>query len=109
MKCITHPYIRKDSLESREYQLSVAMRALDGNYDGRAADRPWKNRDRAHRRCIPPVQRGGKVLMMAPTKPLVEQHLRFFEKFLVIPSEGSSPPRSALFTGETPPEERGTG
>ena len=24
----------------------------------------------------------GRVLMLAPTKPLVEQHLRFFEKFL---------------------------
>jgi ERCC4-related helicase len=30
---------------------------------------------------------GGRVLMMAPTKPLVEQHLRFFKKFLLVPGE----------------------
>ena len=106
MKCITHPYIRKDRLESREYQLSVAMRALDGNTMvvlptglGKTAVALIVAASRLY-------NEGGKVLMMAPTKPLVEQHLRFFEKFLVLPSDGSAPPRSVLFTGDTPPEER---
>ena len=31
---------------------------------------------------------GGKVLVLAPTKPLVEQHLRFFENLLVCPLTG---------------------
>ena len=31
MSNISHPLIKPDSLESREYQLSIAMRALDGN------------------------------------------------------------------------------
>ncbi|HMK15653.1 MAG TPA: DEAD/DEAH box helicase, partial [Methanomicrobiales archaeon] len=46
-------------------------------------------------------------LVMAPTKPLVEQHLRFFEKLLVVPGwkEGNPSP-FVMFTGETPPEER---
>ena len=31
MTFISHPLVKPDSIESREYQLSVAMRALDGN------------------------------------------------------------------------------
>jgi len=31
MSSISHPLIRPDSIESREYQLAVAMKALDGN------------------------------------------------------------------------------
>lgn len=106
MKCITHPYIRKDSLESREYQLSVAMRALDGNTMVVLPTGLGKTAIALIAAASRLYNEGGKVLMMAPTKPLVEQHLRFFEKFLVIPSGGGTPPRSALFTGETPPEER---
>jgi Fanconi anemia group M protein len=107
MSCISHPLIRPDSIESREYQLSIAMKALDANTMvilptglGKtavallvAASRLYNER--------------GRVLMLAPTKPLVEQHLRFFEKFLVAKSPvdlGASP--FALFTGEAPPNER---
>ena len=31
MKTINHPLIRADSIESREYQLAIAMKALDAN------------------------------------------------------------------------------
>ncbi len=41
----------------------------------------------------------GKILFMAPTKPLVEQHLRFLKKHVI-----SEPP--VLLTGETPPAKR---
>lgn len=41
----------------------------------------------------------GKILFMAPTKPLVEQHARFLKTHLVI-----EPP--AIFTGETGPAKR---
>ena len=33
---------------------------------------------------------GGRVLMLAPTKPLVEQHLRFFERYLLAKSPSGS-------------------
>jgi Fanconi anemia group M protein len=107
MSCISHPLIRPDSIESREYQLSIAMKALDTNTMvilptglGKtavallvAASRLYNER--------------GRVLMLAPTKPLVEQHLRFFEKFLVAKSPaGSRASPFALFTGEAPPDER---
>ena len=49
-------------------------------------------------------QNGGKILMMAPTKPLVEQHLRYFKSQLVIPGDDDT--KFAMFTGETSPEKR---
>src|SRR5512137_1193537 len=90
MSCISHPLIRPDSLESREYQLSIAMKALDANTMvilptglGKtavallvAASRLYNER--------------GKILMLAPTKPLVEQHLRYFEKYLNVKTDGES-------------------
>jgi Fanconi anemia group M protein len=88
MSCITHPLIRPDSIESRDYQLAVAMHALDGNTMvvlptglGKTAIALLVAASRLH-------NLGGKVLMLAPTKPLVEQHLRFFEKFLPLPAKG---------------------
>ena len=103
MSCITHPFIRPGTLESRAYQLSIAMRALDGNTMvvlptglGKTAIALIVAASRLY-------NEKGKVLMLAPTKPLVEQHYRFFSKFLVI--EGKEP-ECALFTGESPPDER---
>jgi Fanconi anemia group M protein len=50
---------------------------------------------------------GGRVLMVAPTKPLVEQHLRFFERYLLVKSyQGSDVSPFVMFTGEAPPVER---
>jgi Fanconi anemia group M protein len=104
MTWITHPLIRPESLESRAYQLSIAMHALEGNTLvvlptglGKTAVALIVAASRLH-------SPGGKVLVLAPTKPLVEQHLRFFERFLV--RHDGSPFPSAMFTGETPPDER---
>ncbi len=107
MSCISHPLIRPESIESREYQLAIAMKALDANTMvilptglGKtaialivAASRLFNER--------------GRVLMLAPTKPLVEQHLRFFEKYLVAKSPaGPEVPPFAMFTGDSPAAER---
>ncbi|MCX9084473.1 MAG: DEAD/DEAH box helicase [Candidatus Methanoperedens sp.] len=43
----------------------------------------------------------GKVLLLSPTKPLVEQHFAFFKSVLNVPSENIT-----LFTGNTPPGKR---
>jgi ERCC4-related helicase len=45
------------------------------------------------------LQKGGKVLFMAPTKPLVEQHASYLRELLVGKKVG-------VMTGENPPEER---
>lgn len=106
MTCINHPLIRPDSLESREYQLNVAMRAIDANTLlvlptglGKTAVALIVAASRLY-------NEGGKVLMLAPTKPLVEQHLRFFEKLLVLPDKQGDTPPFVMFTGETPGEQR---
>ena len=107
MTCITHPLIRPDSIESREYQLTIAMRALDANTMvilptglGKTAVALLAAASRLY-------NEGGKILMLAPTKPLVEQHLRFFEKYLLVRSPtGPAASPFVMFTGEAPPDER---
>jgi ERCC4-related helicase len=105
MTFITHPCIRPESLEQRAYQLTIAMHAVDSNTLvvlptglGKTAVALLASASRLY-------NEGGRVLMMAPTKPLVEQHLRFFSRFLLVPGEESGE-QFAMFTGETPPEER---
>ena len=107
MKFISHPLIRPESIESREYQLSIAMKALDANTMvilptglGKTAVALLVAASRLY-------NEGGRVLMLAPTKPLVEQHLRFFERYLQIKSK-TDPAVSpfVMFTGEAPPDER---
>lgn len=107
MTCISHPLVRPESLEERRYQLSIALRALDGNTMvvlptglGKTAVALLVAASRLY-------SHGGRVLMLAPTKPLVEQHLRFFRKFLLVSAESDPDDADyAMFTGETPPEER---
>lgn len=107
MSYITHPFIRPESIDSREYQLAIAMRALDANTMvilptglGKTAVALIVAASRLY-------NEGGRVLMLAPTKPLVEQHLRFFERYLLVQSpQGPEPSAFAMFTGESPPDER---
>jgi ERCC4-related helicase len=107
MKFISHPFIKPDSIESREYQLSIAMQALDANTMvilptglGKTAVALLVAASRLY-------NEGGRVLVLAPTKPLVEQHLRFFERYLLAKSPpGSEKSPFVMFTGEAPPSER---
>jgi ERCC4-related helicase len=107
MKFISHPLIKSDAIESREYQLSIAMQALDANTMvilptglGKTAVALLVAASRLY-------NEGGRVLMLAPTKPLVEQHLRFFERYLLAKSpSGLAVSPFAMFTGEAPPDER---
>ncbi len=48
-------------------------------------------------RCFPK----SKVLMLAPTKPLAQQHLQVVEKHLELPNK-----KTALLTGSVPPKKR---
>ena len=104
MEYIYHPFILPDKLEKRTYQFSIAMRCLDGNTLvviptglGKTAVALIVAASRLY-------STGGKVLMLAPTKPLVEQHLRYFQSHLNLPDapEGSC----VIFTGEAAPAVR---
>jgi ERCC4-related helicase len=107
MSFITHPLIKPESIDSREYQLSIAMRALDANTMvilptglGKTAVALLVAASRLY-------NEGGRVLMLAPTKPLVEQHLRFFERYLLLKNrEGSDVSPFVMFTGEASPDQR---
>jgi len=107
MTSVSHPLIRPESIEERRYQLAIALRALDANTMvvlptglGKTAVALLVAASRLY-------SHPGKVLVLAPTKPLVEQHLRFFKRFLLF-REGSEPEESdfAMFTGDTPPDDR---
>ena len=104
MTTITHPLIRPGALESRDYQLNIALKALGGHTMvvlptglGKTAIALLAAASRVH-------HAGGRVLVLAPTKPLVEQHLRFFQRLLALP--GQDDQSLAMFTGESPPGER---
>ena len=108
VKYITHPLIRPGSLEERKYQLAIAVHAIEDNTLvvlptglGKTAVALLVAAMRL-RAC------GGKILMMAPTKPLVDQHLKMFADKLIEPDGDREAMGSgfALFTGETPTDER---
>ncbi len=97
-----HPLIRGGSLEIREYQENIIFRALKGNTlvvlptglgktviavllaAERLANYDW-----------------GRVVMLAPTRPLVNQHAETFRKILNLPEN-----TIMTCTGEVPPDER---
>ncbi len=98
---INHPLIKPNTVEKRLYQLSLAGEAIKKS-------------------CLIVLPTGlgktivallvmvsrlpkGKILLLSPTKPLVEQHAAFFKEKLNIPPENV-----ALFTGNTPPRKRAT-
>ena len=107
MKYITHPLVRPGSLEERAYQLHIALQALEGNTMVVLPTGLGKTAIALIVAASRILNRGGRVLVMAPTKPLVEQHLRFFERFLLVPGRREGDPSPfVMFTGETPPDER---
>ncbi|MFH0832345.1 MAG: DEAD/DEAH box helicase [Candidatus Aenigmatarchaeota archaeon] len=101
MEFVIHPWINQNAIEKRDYQDNIVKVAVTGNTLcvlptglGKtniaalvAADRLMKFPD-------------NKILFMAPTKPLVEQHKKTFEKFLKLGLE------LRIATGKDNPEER---
>ena len=99
MSYISRKNIPENTLEERAYQTSIAKHALSGNTlvvlptgMGKTAVALLVAAERIT---------AGKILMLAPTKPLVEQHLRYFTKNLLI-----DPNEIIMFTGSTPHPKR---
>ena len=107
MEDINYSLEEPETTEKREYQLAIAMKSLDANTMvilptglGKTAVALLTAASRIY-------NEGGKVLMLAPTKPLVEQHLRYFEKYLLAKTaDGSEGSPYVMFTGDAPPAER---
>jgi ERCC4-related helicase len=99
---ISHPLIKDNSIEFREYQVNIAASAARKNtlivlptglgktvvallvIAGKIKKKPNK-----------------KILFLAPTKPLVTQHASFLKSFLEISEE-----KITIFTGEVKPKDR---
>jgi Fanconi anemia group M protein len=98
---IEHPLIKANSLEQREYQVNIARMSKKNSTLivlptglGKTviallviAETLYSNKK-------------GKILFMAPTKPLVEQHTSFIREYLKTEED------PVIFTGEVSPENR---
>lgn len=102
MQYVSHPLIRENTIESRLYQESVLKTARAKNtlavLPTGTGKTPMAALLAAERLEKFP---GSKVLILAPTKPLAEQHEKSFRKFFNI-DEGSL----VLLTGAMPPQLR---
>jgi Fanconi anemia group M protein len=98
---ISHPLIKEKTIERRSYQISVAATALMHNTLvilptglGKTVVAAFVIASRLH-------NTEGKVLFLAPTKPLVEQHAEFLRRVLNI-----EPEKIISLSGEILPEKR---
>ncbi len=102
MEYIDHPWIYPGKMEKREYQVSIARKSLSGNLLvvlptglGKTAiailSAAYHLEKDMH----------GKIMVVAPTRPLVEQHRKTFLEFLKIGED-----EMKVITGKTPPEKR---
>lgn len=99
MSFVSHPLIPPDTIEERAYQTNITNHAQDGNTLVVLPTGMGKTavalRIAAERLAV------GKVLMLAPTKPLVEQHVQYFSQNLLL-ADGDV----VMFTGSNPPAKR---
>ncbi len=97
---VEHPLIRQNVIEDREYQDAITKSCLKRST--LVVLPTGLGKTAIAIRVIAEVlkDRGGKILFLAPTKPLVEQHTAALRDSLLVSN-------ITLFTGEaTPPEER---
>ena len=92
---IAHPLLRPQSVQYREFQLNLAASAVDESTLIVLPTGLGKTVIAAMVAADVKFHRGGKVLFLAPTKPLAQQHMQSFSRFL------DTPERMELFTGST--------
>ncbi|MDW7732517.1 MAG: DEAD/DEAH box helicase [Methanolobus sp.] len=98
---IRHPLIKQDAVEQRLYQLDLAGKALAASTLVVLPTGLGKTIISLLVIASRLEKAGGKVLVLSPTKPLVEQHASFFRKVLAIPEE-----EVLTFTGSISPSQR---
>lgn len=94
-----HPLVTGDSIVRREYQVKIATKAL-GSPTLVVLPTGLGKTVVALMVIAERIKQGeGPVLMLAPTKPLVEQHRSFLERYLKVEGIG-------MLTGEVSPAKR---
>ena len=98
---VTHPLIKENTIERRMYQISIAATALVKNTLVVIPTGLGKTTIAALVIASRLLNEEGKVLFLAPTKPLVEQHSVFLRNVLKI-----SENEIVSLSGEVEPEKR---
>ncbi|WP_222915391.1 DEAD/DEAH box helicase [Natrinema sp. SYSU A 869] len=98
---IEHPLLEPDFLERRLYQLKLAGTAANHHTLVCLPTGLGKTTVSLLVTARRLDEVGGKSLMLAPTKPLVQQHADFYREALQIPDE-----EIVVFTGDVSPEDR---
>jgi len=98
---VSHPLLVDGVIERRGYQTQLADAASDTHTLvclptglGKTTVSLLVTAERLH-------EVGGRALLLAPTKPLVQQHVGFYREALGIPDN-----EIVMFTGETRPDDR---
>ena len=96
METVTHKFLKGETLEDRQYQSNISKACLE---QSTLVILPTgMGKTVIALRVILERLEHGQILLMAPTKPLAEQHAEFFKKFLDA--------EVVLFTGAISPKER---
>ncbi|WP_436346234.1 DEAD/DEAH box helicase [Natronorubrum sp. FCH18a] len=98
---IEHPLLEPNFLERRLYQLKLAGTAANGHTLVCLPTGLGKTTVSLLVTARRLEEVGGKALMLAPTKPLVQQHADFYREALQIPDE-----EIVVFTGDVSPDDR---
>jgi len=96
---VEHPLLRRQAIEHRAYQVNIAASCLERSTLVVLPTGMGKTVIAALLVAEVLKTKGGKVLFLAPTKPLVEQHAAYLRDVLLAGEV-------AAFTGEKPPEDR---
>lgn len=98
---IKHPLILENAVEQRLYQLNIVSGCTTKNSLVVLPTSLGKTVVALLVMVMRLEKAGGKVLLLSPTKPLVEQHFDFFSRVMKLP-EG----KVKAFTGSISPEKR---
>ena len=107
MEYISHPCIKPESLERRQYQFSISMDALEEHSLVVIPTGLGKTAIALIVAASRYYTIGGKILIVAPTKPLVEQHIRYFKNLFRMHDSKTPEDDFLIFTGKTKASLRG--
>jgi len=99
MRFVKHPLVREGSIEERTYQMTIAEKAKKDSLMVVLPTGLGKTVIAAL--VIADKLKEGKILFLAPTRPLVEQHASFLKEVLDI-----EPSLIKTLTGSVPPDKR---
>ncbi len=96
-------YLRGNLIETREYQLVIAEKCVAKNSLVVLPTGLGKTLIAVFvaAKTLEQYSKDSKVIVLAPTRPLISQHYDLFKKFLTIPEE-----LFTVLTGKIPPEQR---